>query len=104
MPGSGGKGDPAFRLKFPVVPDEATQEKLELVVAQLERERDEFTAHIDTSANSCFGLLTQWQIDYVKKCHTKWSFLKKGGGAQRNRQRRKRNSLKKLRKKPTMKQ
>ena len=52
--------DPGARLKFPVVPDARTQEKLALVVAQLERERDQHTSFVDTSANSCFGLLTQW--------------------------------------------
>ena len=76
--------DPGCRLKYPVVPDERTQEKLELVVAQLEKERDQHTSFIDTSANSCFGLLTQWQIEYVTTCHKKWNLVRRNTGAHAN--------------------
>ena len=76
--------DPGARLKFPVVPDERTQEDLKLVVAQLERERDQHTSFVDTSANSCFGLLTQWQIEYVTTCHKRWNLVRRNTGAHAN--------------------
>ena len=76
--------DPGARLRYPVVPDERTQEKLSLVVAQLERERDQHTSFVDTSANSCFGLLTQWQIEYITSCHKRWNLVRRNTGAHAN--------------------